>query len=348
MPRLRRILHVIGRLDGYGGARMLRWLAARQAAEGNRVAAAALETDPAVGAEFAAAGVELVPLGRRWLVDPLAIARLAWLRRKFAAEVLHAWDAESLGLTWLADRMFRGRERRLATVDSEDSRHPWWTRLAASAAQQGTEFVDVPRGVPIGVESAAPAARADLLRELGLPEGARLIGVAAPLVRRAELDEAIWCFELLRVLQHDAALVIFGDGPDRSRLERFATLTSSSGAVRFLGFRRDWPALAAGLDVVWQLGPSAATPYALLEALAAGAAVVASDCPAHRAVIVPRETGLLALRKNRAAITRATDELLENRPFARLLGRTAAERAVERNLELALTAYGSCYEPKPR
>ena len=58
----------------------------------------------------------------------------------------------------------------------------------------------------------------DWLVRFNLPADARIIAVAGPLVRRRNLDEAIWAFELVRVLNPNARLLIVGDGPDPVRL----------------------------------------------------------------------------------------------------------------------------------
>ena len=93
-----------------------------------------------------------------------------------------------------------------------------------------------------------------------LPADARVIAIAGPLVRRAAADEAIWCFELVRVLYPEARLLVLGDGPDRARLERFADEVSEPGCVRFLGYRADIAEILPHADVYWQLTSSTAAP----------------------------------------------------------------------------------------
>src|SRR5262245_5661084 len=90
---LPRILHLISRLDGYGGARVLRALAARQAGAGQCVTVAAFAADVTIVDELRAAGVDVQVLRSRWAVDPTLLWKLAKLQRSRSVDVTHAWDA---------------------------------------------------------------------------------------------------------------------------------------------------------------------------------------------------------------------------------------------------------------
>jgi glycosyltransferase involved in cell wall biosynthesis len=111
-----------------------------------------------------------------------------------------------------------------------------------------------------------------------------------------------------------------------------------------MGFRHDWQTVLPHIEAFWQLDAPLTTPLALLEAMAAGAPVVASDVPAHRAAIVPNENGLLT-PVVRADVGRTTDELLKNRGLAQRLGQAAATSVAWRfPLNLAIGAYRQLYD----
>jgi glycosyltransferase involved in cell wall biosynthesis len=357
----RRILHVIGRLDGYGGARMLRYLAADQAAAGNRVTVAALTAADGVADELRERGVAVQVVGSRWAVDPIAVGRVARLLRSAQADVVHAWDAASLLQACL--RRSGSQQKLIATFDAEQASRRWAPRIVTTLRNRVDAFVAADEAtrawlekqgtaserthvIRTGVPQAARSAedRASWLERLSLPTDAKVIMAAGPLVRRKQFDEVIWCFELVRVIYPEARLLIIGDGPDRSRLERFADDVSEPGCVRFLGYRSDIAELLPHADVYWQLDPSAGAPWALLETQAAGVPVVASDVPAHRAAVAPGETGLLAPLGNRAETARATDRLFRDKELAKRIGAAAAKLIEEQwPLDAALAAYHQLY-----
>jgi glycosyltransferase involved in cell wall biosynthesis len=317
-----RILHVISRLDGYGAARLLRDLAKHQTAAGWAVTVATLSVQDGVERELQATGVDVHNLRGRWLFDPVAVVRLASLRRRIDVDVTHLWDERAAAHT----RTAGCREPIVATWNS--------TREPGSALPGAWRRKAVALRPGVSGALPSPCDKAAALAALNLSHDVRIIATAGPLARRKQLDDAIWCFELVRVLHPAARLVMFGDGADRSRLERFAELVSEPDCVRFAGYRPDFATLLPHADVFWQLDPAPTTPYALLEAMAAGVPSVASDVPAHRAAIVHGETGLLTAAGSRADVARATDQLLSDAAAARRLGASAAE-AMRRDWPLA-------------
>jgi glycosyltransferase involved in cell wall biosynthesis len=137
-----------------------------------------------------------------------------------------------------------------------------------------------------------PAARE---RIIVIPNGADLdrIGAAIPLPdvgsvvitggrlqSYKQIDRIIEAMALAR----DLRLVITGDGPERSHLEALAERRDIRGRVNFLG-RVDQDTLYrwyASAQVFCSMSSKEAMPVTILELLAAGARVVASDIPAHR------------------------------------------------------------------
>lgn len=365
MKQPRRILHLTSRLDGFGGARLLRWLAASQAAAGECVVVAPLSSDKHPAHALRDQGVAVRPLGSRWPIDVLAFARLARLRRQLSVDLIHAWDVRTLAQASLSGRRRRGQIL-IGSLSAVGETSRWTAKLLGMLHNRVTAFtvpdqaaserlaklgVDPARihvihaGVERGGAGVSAPARARLLQELQLKDDAKLIAVAGPLTRRRQVDEAIWAFELVRVVHPTARMIVAGDGPDRARLERFAEQVSEPGCVRFLGYRDDWHALLPGVDVFWQLNSSITTPLALLEAGAAGVPAVASDVPAHRAAVLHDRTGSLVKLGDRAEAVRATDELLANPQRAQRLGAAAVERIAERwSLDATLAAFDRLYE----
>jgi glycosyltransferase involved in cell wall biosynthesis len=177
-------------------------------------------------------------------------------------------------------------------------------------------------GVPPA--SKSDMSRDELLRELRLPAKAKLIGVIGRLVPEKRVKDLIWAADLLRVLHDNLRLLIIGDGPLRSQLEQYARLASDLDHIQFLGERADVWRIMPHLDVLWNASENRRHSIAVLEAMAAGVPVIASDTPFNREFVVENETGFLVPLNNRAGrATRArhTDHIFAD---SELRGRVAA------------------------
>lgn len=104
---------------------------------------------------------------------------------------------------------------------------------------------------------------------------------------------------------------------------------AQSGAVEYLGFCSDMPALLARSAIVCL--PSTyreGLPKVLLEALATGRPVVTTDVEGCREVVLPGVNGLLVPPRNPGRLADALQKLLNNRPLRLAMGkasRTLAE-----------------------
>lgn len=147
----------------------------------------------------------------------------------------------------------------------------------------------VPNGVDL--RRLRPAADADRAGRatVGLPEGP-LVVFAGRLHRQKGVDVLLDAWSSVRCDVPDATLVIAGDGPER------ATLTAAAPAeVAFLGHHPEPAALMAHADVVVLPSRWEGLSLVLLEAMAVGACVVATevdgagDCLAEAGGLVPPE-----------------------------------------------------------
>jgi glycosyltransferase involved in cell wall biosynthesis len=359
MTEPRNILHLISHLDGYGTAGQLRKLAGEQLADGRRPSIVALRANRQVLTAWERAGLQCRVLQRRWRFDPFAAWRLAEQLLRDRPDVIHAWDVGAVNFAAVA-RLRVARVPLVATLLRAPPTTYWLSgqvdRLAVGSEKLSREYAD--RGIAAeklvvappaicGVSESSPK-RQQMLAGLGLPEDAQVIALAGPLTRAKRIDEAIWCFALVRALNERAVLLIFGDGPERQRLERFTRLVSDPAMVKFLGYRDNLRPWLAGADVFWQPGEQAAIPIAALESMAERVPVVASDLPANRELIEHGRTGLLAPLGSRAGLARHTLRLLENADLASEIGGTAAEEVSKRySSATMLDAYRDLYRHLP-
>jgi glycosyltransferase involved in cell wall biosynthesis len=137
-------------------------------------------------------------------------------------------------------------------------------------------------GTPGGPEGRLRAA-------LGLAENVPLAGTVGRLVPvkdHATLFSAVASVPGLH-------LAVLGDGELRATLEALAHDLQIADRTHFTGWWTDVPSALADLDVVVLSSRNEGTPVALIEALAAGRPVVATDVGGVRHVVQDGETGWL-------------------------------------------------------
>ena len=341
----RRILHIIDTLDYHGAATQLLVLAKGLARQEFDVHVCALDRQSPRLEEFAAAGIPTTVIPRRWTLDPLADWLLARHVRRLRPDVVHTWntvpgmfgpiaagcrliaghyhiDRWRLGWEWAIERRFARHAARYVT--NSESVREWCTRHGLPAEK----FTVIPSGVEPA--RASDLSRQALLGELQLPANAKLIGVVGRLLPEKRVKDLIWAADLLRVLHDNLRLLVIGDGPLRPQLEEYARLASDLDHIRFLGAGSDAWRIIPHLDVLWNGSENVGQSAAILEAMAAGVPVIASDTPTNRELVIDGETGYLippGTRAGRAARARCTDHIFTDVELAARLA-TASQRRV--------------------
>jgi phosphatidyl-myo-inositol dimannoside synthase len=189
----------------------------------------------------------------------------------------------------------------------------------------------------------APGSNGDEVRERFGLSGRTVVLCVSRLVRRKGQDVLIAGFELVRDLVPDAALLVIGDGPDRSRLEALAR-EAPAGSVVFAGRVADegLPAHYAACDLFampcrsrWGGLEVEGFGIVYLEAAAAGKAVVAGRSGGSEEAVEDEQTGLLVEGNEPKAVSLAVARLLRDPTTLARMG--AAGRA---RVESSFTWHG--------
>ena len=125
----------------------------------------------------------------------------------------------------------------------------------------------------------------------------------------------------------DAIFVFAGDGPERDYLEKYSKELNVDERIIFLGHRDDIPSLINTCDLFVLPSLFEGFPLTILEAMAAGKPIVATDIPGTNEEVIHNETGLLVPPKDSQALAVAINSLLSNPAFARQLGHAGKIRA---------------------
>ena len=119
----------------------------------------------------------------------------------------------------------------------------------------------------------------------------------------------------------------------------------SPSRVIFTGLRSDMPALLSAVDVSVMPSLNEALSNVLLESMAAGAAVVATDVGGTAEALANGKNGLLIPPANPQAMAAAMLHLIDNTPLARELGNQAKRTISDRfSLDRMVAATESLYD----
>jgi glycosyltransferase involved in cell wall biosynthesis len=150
------------------------------------------------------------------------------------------------------------------------------------------------------------ATRARLEQEFTIPTGVP-IAVTVSVLRPKKGVEV-----LIEAIHHvpDAIFLIIGDGSMREEWTALAERTGIANRIRWAGYRRDVDQLLAGCDLFVHPSLDDAFPTVLLEAMAAGLPVVASNVGGIPEIVTPGVTGALVPAGDAVALASAITAML--------------------------------------
>lgn len=346
----------------YGGTpRTVQRLALGLAQRGRRVHVASLCSAADIASELQAAGVPVVGFGIERRGAVAATRDLARFLRTTRPAVLHTFNfhANLLGRVVGAALRLPGIVASERSVESAKPRwrvrcdrltwrlaHRWTVNAAAVADVLRTrERIDADRidVIPTGIELARfePRARDRAFRAAhGAADTEHLIVCVGRLDRYKGHDNLLEAFAALGRERPRVRLLLVGDGRFRDTLTARARSAGLADRVSFSGALGDVrPALAAA-DVFVQASDEEGLPGAVLEAMAMGLPVIATDVGGTREAVNDGVTGLLVPARDAAALAAAVARLLDDPGLAARFGSFGRKRVAEEfssERELALT-----------
>jgi glycosyltransferase involved in cell wall biosynthesis len=358
-----RIAHLI-ESDGPGGAeRFLAHLASALQAEGaSNVAILPANGEGWLERELQGSGVAIEHFRLDRPVSPACARGLeATLRRRridvahsheFTMAVYGGWACWRMGIpqvvTMHGSLYYAERVRRRVALRAALALRGRTVAVSESLARRLREDLWMPASrvamIPNGVP--CPATPTPTLREeLGLGPSDRLlvaVGNLYPVKGHRYLIDAL----SLLVARHPRVHVaIAGRGALEGELMAGARDRGVAERVHLIGLRSDVPAVLAAADVFVLPSLSEGLPLALLEAMFAGRAIVASAVGEVSAALAHGAAGVLVPAGDPLALAAAVDGLLSEPQRARDLGRTAARRAAaEYDISRMVRRYLDVYE----
>lgn len=186
------------------------------------------------------------------------------------------------------------------------------------------------RVIPLGFDLSSflnTQVAGTLRRELMLPDEARLLGIVGRLVPIKDLETT---FRAMTLLPPEVHLAVAGDGEKRTELEKRTEHLNLKERVHFLGWRKDVTNVMASLDVAVLSSRNEGSPVALIEALAAGVPVVATDVGGVRSVVEDHKSGFLVPSGDFKGLAAAASKLLDDPARARAMGEVGRSHVAHR------------------
>jgi glycosyltransferase involved in cell wall biosynthesis len=187
----------------------------------------------------------------------------------------------------------------------------------------------------VDLERFVPRENASLRRSWGFPGEPTVFAAVGTLGSgvNKRVDVTIRAIAEARSCGGDVALVVCGDGDQRTALEAQARDLGIQDAVRFLGMRGDVPDVLAACDVFCHAAPFEPFGIVCIEAMAMGIPVVVPDSGGIKEAVEPGTTGLVYPALDTSALAARMMHLVRNPQKARTMG-LAGRRAAEQRFSV--------------
>ncbi len=310
-------------------------------------------------------GIEVVSMDKRVGFDPWILPRLVVLLRREKPDLVntHLWTAD----LWARLAAVIARVPRIVVTEQNvDVWKRWyhrvidrilfnWTDRVICVSDQVVEFYTrelkvpsqktamIPNAIDLAPFHGASPPRG-LREEIGSAGGEFLFVCAArlhPQKRHCDLFEAARL--LLAMGCGDFRLLIVGEGSLREELERLSESKGLKSRIHFLGLRQDIPSILLQSDAFVLASDYEGLPLAILEAMAAGLPIVATnvggvpqvvDDGGNGYLVAPRDPGSLADAMARVAADRETSRRMGDIGKLRVSREYSIENVAARTVDL--------------
>lgn len=267
---------------------------------------------------FLDAGVEIIRIHKKYSIDFSEIWRLSQSMRHFQPDIVHTWLFT--GNLWgrlaaifakvpviVAGEMTVVPSEKVPSIFLSINRIlAHWTDVITANSQSGIDRLRVDgfetsklRRIYHGVDlkrfspEKVNLYRDEIRNRLGIRPGVVTIFVMARMTPQKGYPVFLQAVKQIVESGSDVCCFLIGDGPDRDSLEKLTLFLGLSEIVHFLGFRQDTPELLSASDIFVISSYWEGLPNAVLEAMAMGLPVVATNVSGTAEVVQDGKTGIL-------------------------------------------------------
>lgn len=344
-------MHIIEDLENGGAERVLVTLVSGLDSQRFRPVVCCLTKKGRLAAELEARGIPVVTMHKRPKIDLTLLFRLRKLMRQQKIDIVHThvftanfWGrlaAIFAGVpvlithehsTFTVDNRYRRwieavlicRTNKVITV-SENLRR----RIVSEGRLPPGVVLTIHNGLRLQPPSLNETKRAQLRRELGLEKFDAVIGTVGRLEPRKNYPMLLEAMKRLLARHPRTTLLMVGAGPEEEKLQQQARDLGINQHVVFAGYRSDISDLLSLMSTFCLSSTTEGISMAILEAMAAGVPVVATQVGGNPEIIPDHKYGLLVPSGDAAALANALAETLSNRDTALKMAKHGQARADE-------------------
>jgi glycosyltransferase involved in cell wall biosynthesis len=197
--------------------------------------------------------------------------------------------------------------------------------------------------IPNGIDCARFAAPHDPALAAQSPGSGPIVGTVAALRREKNLARLLRSFRRA-CERYPCRLVIVGDGPERGTLEALADEIGIRERVRFMGHVDKPETLYRAFDIFALSSDTEQMPYTIIEAMAAGLPIAATDVGDIRAMVAAENAPFLAVPSDEG-LADALEKLAADATVRGRVGSANRQKArQEYDQERMFAAYAAIFE----
>jgi glycosyltransferase involved in cell wall biosynthesis len=349
MTKKAKILHILPNFGLGGAERMAVHL--MQDLDSGRFEVAAVSMFDRVGSDLEsmleASGIPVWYLGKRIGFDPRMFYRIDRVLHRFRPHVVHT-HRYVLRYAW-PPMLYRRVLGKVHTVHNLAEKevdatgkivHHLAFRLGVVPVAIATEVARtiqnvygianiplIPNGIPLQNYSSHGSPRLEWRKREGIGDEEVVFATIGRLTRQKNQRLLLDAFARATDEWGKGKLLLVGDGEQRRELEIKVDALRLGQRVRFLGVRTDIPEILGACDVFVLSSDWEGNPLTVMEAMAAGKAVVSTAVGGVPELVVDGATGILVPAGDAAALTDALSVMLCDAEKRLEMGRAAARRA---------------------
>lgn len=274
-------------------------------------------------------------------IDIKSARRIANYCREHSVDIIHAHNGRDYWIAVLAKCFYPDLKvvitRHILSPLKRTFLHRWLYKkidrvIAVSQAVKNGISVFPPERISviyngIDIERFCTAQPGTLRKELNLSGKEKIVGMVGRVHPSKGHQTFLQSIPAILDKHPSTAFVVVGAG------EYISQLKEMNCDAQFLGKRSDIPQIMKDLNVFVMASPNEPFGLVTVEAMAAGAVVVAANSGGSAEIIVDGESGLLILPKNPERLAEAVVKILNDDNLATKLRAGGRERARQYNIE---------------